>query len=194
MVLAYENVATQNNSGTLALTVGGLDPTFLTAPALTNQPSIVTNNWKANSLQISNISANAATPIRIQAVGPGMPGTNPLNLTIGTLLGLDPGQTAQGNASPQWMQLVLQNTNGYLSIFVLIGGPPDNTGNNAYVMSVNAAQNSGPGTGINPPAGYYATTTSNSFTYQFNWGSSLVFVANMSGATSFGSTVLLRPL
>lgn len=193
VVFAYQNIATQNNSGNLMLTSGGSAPVPLTAPALTNQPNIVTNNWQANNLRVTNTSANPDTPIRIQAVGPGMPGTNPLTLQIGTPLTLDAGATAQANASPQWMQLILQNTNGLLAIFVLIGGPATD-GNNAYVISVNASANTGPSTGQTAPPGYYATTTSNAYPYQFNWGSSLVFVANMSGATSFGSQVTLRAL
>jgi hypothetical protein len=193
VVFAYQNVATQNNLGSLILTSGGSPTNPLTAPALTNQPNILTNNWQANNLRVTNTSANNNTPIRIQAVGPGMPGTNPLNLPIGTPLALNPGQTAQANASPQWMQLILQNTNGLLAIFVLIGGPLTN-GNNAYVISVNASSNTGPNTGQNPPPGYYATTSSNAYTYQFNWGSSLVFVANMSGSTSVGSQLTLRAL
>lgn len=194
VVFAYLNQSTQNNSGDLILTSGGSAPMPLTAPALTNQPSILTQNWKSNNLTVTNVSANSNTPIRIQAVGPGMPGTTPLNLPTGTPLPLDPGATAQTNALPQYMQLNFQNTNGQLAIFVLIGGPPDSSGNNAYVISVNASSNTGPPSSQPAPPGYYATTTNNSYVYTFNWGSSTVFVANMSGLTSSGSQVVLRAL
>jgi hypothetical protein len=65
------------------------------------------------------------------------------------------------------------------------------------MLAVNAKQEAGPGTSspsVPPPPGYYATTTSNYYTYQFNWGSSVIFVANMSGTTSDPAQVTLRPL
>lgn len=194
MVFTYQNFAVQNNRGTLALTSGGGPPSTYNVDALANQPSILIKNWQANNLTVTNISANDTTPILIQAVGPGMPGIYPATLPIGTPLPLLPGQTAQTNAQPQWMQLMFQNTNGQLAIFVVVGGPPDASGNNAYVISVNASSNTGPNTGVNPPAGYYATTSNNSYVYTFNWGSSLIFVANLSGSTSTGSQVVLRAL
>jgi len=194
VVFAYQNEATKNNSGDLMLTSGGGAPIPLTVPALNNQPNILTQNWKGNNLTVTNVSVNNDTPIRIQAVGPGMPGTNPFNLPIGTPLALSPGATAQTNALPQYMQLNFQNTNGQFAVFVLIGGPPDSSGNNAYVISVNASSNTGPPSSQPAPPGYYATTTNNSYSYTFNWGSSVVFVANMSGLTSTGSQIVLRAL
>jgi hypothetical protein len=193
-ILAVTNQATQNNSGSLAITSGGSQPQFLTVPALANQPSILIQNWQANNLSLTNVSANNATPILVQLVGPGMPGITPGQLTIGTPSSLKPGDIVQGNASPQWMQLIVQSTAATLAIVGFIGGPPDNTGNNGYVVAVNAAQNTGPGTGLPAPQGYYATTTSNSYTYQFNWGSSLVFVANLSPATAANASVTMRAL
>jgi hypothetical protein len=94
------------------------------------------------------------------------------------------------------MQLVLQSNTATLCIFGVIGGPQDNTGNNGYVIAVNDAVNgnTGPGTGKTPPEGYYATTTSNTYTFSFNWGSSQVYVVNMSPATASGATVVLRKL
>lgn len=193
-ILAATNKATQNNSGSLALTSGGSAPIFLTLYANMNQPNIMIQNWQANNLSLTNVSANNDTPILVQLVGPGMPGITPGALTIGTPNSLKPGDVAQGNASPQWMQLVIQSTAATLGIIGFIGGPPDNTGNNGYVVAVNAAQNTGPGTPNPPPQGYYATTTSNSYTYQFNWGSSLVFVANLSPSTAANVSVTMRML
>jgi hypothetical protein len=195
MVFAYQNMSTGNNMGTLSVTSGGGQPVFYNAPALTNQPSTIIHNWGANNLSVTNISANNDTPIKIQAIGPGIPGTNPIALGIGppgVQLGF--GQSAQGNASPQWMQLVVTCAASTLGILALIGGPPDADGNNGYVFAVNYSINSGPGTGVTPPEGYYATTTSNSYTFQFNWGSSLVFVANLSSANAQPLSVLIRAL
>jgi hypothetical protein len=187
MILAAQNNATQNNQGVLSITSGGSVPTFLNLQANANQPSIVTNNWKANNLSLTNVSPNLSTPVWIQAVGPGIPGINPRALDIGTPLELNSGEVAQGNASPQWLQLVVQSNTPTLGIIGIIGGPQDDKGNNGYVIAVNAASNT-------PPPGYYAATTSNVYTFQFNWGSSLVFVANLSPATASLLKVTLRAL
>lgn len=197
MVLSYLNLSTMNNQGTLSVTSGGSEPTFLPVPALSNQPGVLINNWKGSNLSVTNISVPSSnTPIQIQAIGPGLPGTNPLPLPVGSVT-LKPGQMAQGTALPQYMQLVFQSNTSQLAIFVLIGGPADRTGNNAYMLAVNAALEAGPGTSnpaATPPPGYYATTTSNYYTYQFNWGSSVIFLANMSGTTSSPAQVTLRQL
>lgn len=197
LVLSYLNLSTMNNQGTLSVTSGGGEPTFITVPALNNQPGVLINNWKGSNLSVTNISApNSNTPIQIQAIGPGLPGINPIRLPVGSLT-LKPGQMAQGTALPQYMQLVFQSNTSQLAIFVLMGGPPDRTDNNAYMLAVNAQQEAGPGTSnptATPPPGYYATTTSNYYTYQFNWGSSVIFLANMSSTTSSPAQVTLRQL
>ena len=194
VVFAYQNEALQNNQGSIAITSGGSEPVEKQVPALANQPSIIVNNWKGNNLSVTNISANSNTPIRIQAVGPGMPGTNPQDLPIGQTVNMAPGQTAQGLAEPRYMQVVLRCSSGNLGVLVIIGGPLDANGENSYPIMVNYSANTGPGTGNTPPEGYYATTTSNDYAYQFNWGSSTVFVANMSGDTAGQCDVVLRAL
>lgn len=193
-IFAATNQSTMNNQGQIALTSGGGAPTLLDIPALTSQPTVNINNWKADNLSVTNISANNNTPILVQAVGPGIPGITPQSLTIGTPLPLALGQCAQTNALPQYMQLVIQVTGPTLGIVGVIGGPPDASGNNGYVIGVNAPANTGPGTGVPAPAGYYATTTSNTYAYQFNWGSSLVFVSNLSPSTAQTVSILLRAL
>lgn len=187
MILAAQDAATQNNQGVLSLTSGGAPPTFLDLQANANQPSIQINNWKANNLSLTNVSPNQNTPIWLQGVGPGIPGINPQALVIGTPLALNAGVVAQGNASPQWMQLVIQSNAATLGVVGIIGGPQDSSGNNGYVIAVNAPSNT-------PGPGYYAETTSNAYTFQFNWGSSLVFVANLSPSTAGLVTVTLRAL
>jgi hypothetical protein len=62
------------------------------------------------------------------------------------------------------------------------------------VFAVNYPYNSGPNTGVNPPPGYYATTTSNTYTFQFNWGGVSLFLANMSALNAHAVTILLRQL
>jgi hypothetical protein len=193
VIFSYINEATQNNSGSLGVTSGGAPPSFLTAPANALQPSMWVNNWQANSLNVTNVSANSNTPIKIQAIGRGMPGTTPLALTVGTTLAVGPGATAQGATSAQWMQLVMASIDSSLGVIAVIGGPVDASGNNGYVFGINAAANTGPG-GSPPPAGYYATTTSNSYTFQFNWGATFLFAANMSALNSSGFNLTLRAL
>jgi hypothetical protein len=194
MVFAYQNKATQNNAGQLALTSGGSQPQFLPVPALANQPSILIQNWKANNLNATNTSANASTPIWIEAFGPGLPGQQPVALPVGgAAITLTTTQTAQANASPNWMQLKLTSNTSNLSILALVGGPTDSSGNNAYVIALNASAETGPG-GATPPTGYYATTTGNAYAFPFNWGSSTINVANMSPSTAAAVSVQLISL
>jgi hypothetical protein len=193
-IFAATNQSPGNNQGQISLTSGGGAPMILDVQALTSQPTVNISNWKANNLSVTNISVNNNTPILVQAVGPGIPGITPLPLVIGTPLLIAMGQCTQTNASPQYMQLVIQVTGPTLGIVGVIGGPPDASGNNGYVIAVNSTANTGPGTGVPAPAGYYATTTSNTYAYQFNWGSSLVFVSNLSPSTAQTVSVLLRAL
>ena len=196
LVLAYQNISTINTMGTLAVTSGGGPPTFYNAQSLQNQPSVLINNWKASNLSITNTSPPGSnTPISIAAYGPGMPGQKCVALpSDGTTVPLSPSNCAQGIASPRYMQLIFQETTGDLAIFVLIGGPMDSTGNNAYMIAVNYSENTGPGTGKTPPPGYYATVMGTSYTYQFNWGSSNIYVANMSPALAKAAAITLRRL
>src|SRR4051812_22846730 len=105
MVLAYQNTATLNNAGKLALSSGGSQPLFLNVPALISQPSILVNNWQANNLKLTNISTATATPIWIEAFGPGLPGQTPVALPLNTNVTLNTGAVAQGTSNPNYMQL-----------------------------------------------------------------------------------------
>ena len=198
MVFAYTNISTMNNVGQLALTSGGNAPMFLTALPLTNQPNILVNNWRGQNLNVTNVSyPGSNTPISIAAYAPGLTGQQCVALpSDSTLVALASMQCAQGQASSGYMQLIFQEQSGDLAVFVLIGGPPDSSGNNAYVISVNDAVNgnTGPGTGQTPPPGYYATTASYVYAFQFSWGVSTVYVANMSATASATAQVALRPL
>jgi len=196
MILAATNKATQNNQGNLTYTSGGGAPGNLVLQANANQPSIIIKNWNANNLSLTNTSAATATPILVQAVGPGIPGITPASFPIGQEVTLAAGDVAAGTASPQYMQLVIRSNAATLGVLGLIGGPQDGSGNNGYVITVNDAVNgnTGPDTGKAPPPGYYATTSSNTYTFTFNWGSSLVFIANLSPETANDLTVLMRKL
>jgi hypothetical protein len=111
----------------------------------------------------------------------------------GTIVMLAPGQTAQGTVMPGWMQLILKMNTANLADFAILGGP----GDNAYVIALNAPQEAGPGTGnpnVQPPAGFYATTISNVYSFTFNWSSGAIFVANMSPTTAGPGQISLRPL
>lgn len=188
MLFAWENVSSQNNNGSLGVTSGGAAPTFLVAEALTHQPCVWVNNWNANNLNVTNVSPNVTTPIDIQAYGPGL--GSPLPLEAGTPLQLASTQAAQGDVEPKYYQLILQVTGSALGVIVVIGGPRDGTGNNGYVFGVNVPATPPPS---GCPATYTGQTTGNTYTYLLNWGSSTVYVANMS-ATSVVVTVTLRPM
>lgn len=195
MVLAYQNMATVNNAGTLSVTSGG-NLQFLPAPALANAPSILVNNWGGNNVSVTNVSVpGSKTPIWVSAVGPGLAKKPPVNLpTDGSMISLASAAQAQGNAIPRWMQLIMQASSGDYTLVVIVGGPADSSGNNAYVIGLNAASNTGPNTGVNPPPGFYATSTGNLYTFQFNWGSSAIFVANESPSTGADVSVGVRAL
>jgi len=198
LALVYQNISTINTMGQLAVTSGGGAPTFLNVQSLQNQPKVWINNWQGQNLSITNTSMPGSnTPISIAAYGPGMPGQTCVTLPAdGTSVPLAPMACTQGTALPRYMQLIFQEPSGDLAIFVFIGGPADSSGNNAYMISVNDSVNgnTGPGTGQPPPPGYYATSTSNNYIYSFNWGSSTIYVANMSPASSEPASITLRKL
>jgi hypothetical protein len=176
MILAYQNTSEMNNAGQLALTSGSSRPQFLTAPALVLQPTILINNWQANNLTLTNTSANPYTPIWIAAFGPGL-GSPTLPLQAdGQAVPVALYTALRATTSPNWMQLGFQANSGGLCVFAIIGGPQVQ-GNNAYVIALNSAcGNTGPDTTTPAPAGYYATTGGNNYSYEFNRGSSLLFV------------------
>jgi hypothetical protein len=183
-VLAWRNVANQANQGTLALTSDDQPPEMLDAPAFLGFPSLLARNWQANRLTIANISTDPATPIWIQMFGFGLPGEQPIPLPVGAPTTLAPLQTALGRGLND-MQLVMKSNSANLTTVAVIGGPADSSGNNAYLFGLNYA-------GRPAPPGYTAVTASNSYTFQFNWGMSSIFVADLSSENSVPVQVLLQ--
>jgi len=169
MVVAWQNTSDQNNDGTLSLSSGANPPQFFDAPALAVAPTILVQNWKANNLKITNLSANKDTPIWIEAYGPGLPGQTPIPLPAGPSIPVALNQTLQGSTGG-WMQLILEASSGELGLFAVVGGPPDASGDNAFIFAVNFPS-------ATTPPGYTMTTTNNSLTYQFNWGPNRIYVA-----------------
>jgi hypothetical protein len=192
LIFAYQNQSTTTNAGKLSLSSGSTGQ-LLDVPALTNQPLLLIQNWKGSNLSVSNVSTTSATPILIEAVGPGLPGLTPVALPMdGTVLQLVPfgsktgNVAAQGNAPSQSVVVTLQANSGQLTILAI------QVGNTAMVVALNAAQEAGPGTenpGTAPPAGYFATTTGNNYQNLWNWGASAVFVVNMSPSTAAAGSV-----
>jgi hypothetical protein len=155
---------------------------------MAEQPQILTHNWLANNLNVTNVSANADTPIWIEAYGPGI-GTPPQTLPIGPSVPVAPNGTLEGVTNPNWMQLIFQFNSSQLAVFGFIGGPQDASGNNAYVVAVNSPSgDTGPGTSAPAPPGYFATVRGNTYSYEFNWGASRLFVAY------FGSASVIPPM
>jgi hypothetical protein len=190
MVLGYQNMSSGNDKGDLNVASGGARPENLDVYGGTGQISTISRNWGANNLQLTNQSDKAGVNIWVSAIGPGYGTKPPTKLPMdGTDVTLDPQAAAQGNALPQWMTLRLQATSGQQTIFALIGGPPTND-INAYVFGLNMSKSSGPPADEAPPKdGYYQQTSANKLDFQFNWGSSRLFIANFSGNTAAGATV-----
>ena len=188
-VFAYQTKATLNNSGQLALSSGSTLET-LDADFGALVPSIHIENWQANNLTVNNISQQNATPIWVEAFGPGLPGQVTVPITVGTALVLNPApgttSVAQGVTPPKSMLLRMTSTTGDASVVVLIGGPPDQTGNNAYVFGLNVATAN--------PAGYTKVSAGNTISYPFNWGATVVYLANMSASTAAAVTLTLVAL
>lgn len=190
MVFAYQNKATLNNSGQLYVSSGSGGET-LDANYGALVPSIYVNNWQANNLTVNNISQQNATPIWVEAFGPGLPGQTTVPITVGTALVLNPApgatSVAQGVTPPKSMMLRMTSTTGDASVIALIGGPPDKTGNNAYVFGLNVDDSGS-------AAGYTKVTGGNTISYTFNWGASVVYLANMSASTAAAVTLTLVAL
>jgi hypothetical protein len=185
-VLAWQNTATQNNDGALIVTSGSVVQPSLDAPAGANVPSIQVNNFLGNNVTVTNLSVQAATPIWVEMFGPGMPGVTPVTLPISSPIQLASGKCAQGTSQPTPVLLKFQSTLGNMSIVSVVGGPTDASGNNAYVFGLNF-----PST----PPGYTKTSGGNSLTFgPVSWGSSTIFVANMSSLNAGPVTVLLQGL
>ncbi len=185
-VLGWQNQSLQNNDGTLIVTSGATVYPSLDAPPGANAPSIWVNNFQGQNVTITNFSIQAATPIWVEMYGPGMPGVKPVSLPINSSVQLTPGQCAQGQAQPTFVMLRLTASPGNTTTVALVGGPNDPSGNNAYVFGLNMPTT---------PQGYTKTTAGNYLNFgPFNWGSSTIFVANMSSANAGPVTVLLQGL
>jgi hypothetical protein len=186
LVFIYQNNGTTTSAGELTLTSGGGQPVPLPTPAGIKQPQIYIQNWHGNNLTVSNTS-QVPVPTAIAAAGPGMPGWSCKTLpSDGTNVPLVVAQCAQGTAVARYMRLNLRAPSGNLTIFAIVGGPKDDTGNNAHVIALNAAQDT-------PEPGYDVMTTNNYYAYEFNWGSATIYVVNLSPQNSSGN-VSLQPL
>jgi hypothetical protein len=190
MLLGYTNVSPFNSAGKLAWTSGASAPVILLAPALAMAPSVFSHDWGGNNLTITNISVATATPISVSAYGPGL-GSAPIPLPIGR-----PGvqialsEAAQGVTTGGWMQLGFRQSSGEAAVFGIIGGPIKADGTNAYVIALNSiAGDTGPNTGRPAPLGYYATSSGNSWSYELNWPSGLLYVAYFGAAQVVGDPV-----
>jgi len=196
MLLAWLNTSRNSNMGELSISSGGSVPIGYPTPALLNSPQLLMKNWGGNNLAVSNSSyPGSNNPIWICAYGPGLTTDFSPLPSNGTPVVLTMLQAAQGNGSSTNMQLSMINNQGTLAVVAIIGGPVGPDGSNGYVIALNADANTGPGTPLPAPAGYYATTTGNSYVFFLkNWGASTIFVAGMSPRTTLNVTVALRSL
>ena len=194
LVVGYINRSQQNNAGQLTVTSGGGSPTVLPVPALLPALGVLVNNWAGNNLDIKNTSIAANTPIFVEAFGPGIPGAQPSPLAIGVPVQLATGQAAQGSPPPTWLRLRMTSSTANYQVLAIVAGPAGTSGNNAYVIALNAGADTGPAPLPPPPSGYYATTSTNAYDFVFFSGSVTVYVANLSSQTSLPVTVLLQSL
>jgi len=181
-ILAYLNTATVSGEATLTIETPPQPPQLLQLPSGEAAPTFQANNWWANALRLTNVSANANTPVWIRMFGPGMPGEQPHRLTPDTPLRLPRLQTATGYIGGR-AQIVLEADSGELTTVAVIGGPADAQGNNAYLFGLNCV---GPA-----PPGYTIATASNSCSWPFSWNSQ-TFVANLSAENSVPLKVTLK--
>ncbi len=93
-----------------------------------------------------------------------------------------------------WMQLLMELPTANFSNVAILGGPADAAGNNGYLIALNYTVTSGPGTGNTSAPGYFATTTGNTYTFQFNWGASFVYVVNLTPPSAGSLKVSLASL
>jgi len=184
-VLGWQNFALQNNDGTLIVTSGTTVYPSLDAPPGANAPSVWINNFGGQNVAVTNFSVQAATPIWVEMYGQGIPGVFPTPLPVGQPVQLSSGEPAQGQAQPTLLMLQLTASPGNTTAVALIGGPTDAGGNNAYLFGLN----------MPPTPGYTKTTLGNSLSFgPFNWGSSTIFVVNMSSQNANSVQVLLQNL
>jgi hypothetical protein len=187
-VLAWLNVGTQNIDGTVVLTSGGAQPLSFDAPPAQTAPSLWIYNWQANDVTLTNVSV-LPTPIWVEMLGPGIPGTTPQPLQVGVPLQLPSLGTAQGQAPAMWMLLQLQATPGNTSTVAVLGGPSGVGGSNGHLYGMNMP--SPPPS----PTPYTKTTAGNTLTVgPFKGDGSQIFVANMSAQAAGPVQVLLQTL
>ena len=196
LVVGYFNQSQQNNAGRLVVTSGGSGPTILPVPALARMISVLTANWQANNLTLTNTSINAATPIFVEAFGPGIPGVQPGPLAIGTPVQLAMRQAVQGTTTPNWMQLEFTSSTSNLQIVAVVGGPPDQSGNNAYVIALNSPSRRHRSADREPCSARFLRHDRRQQIYAalFNWGAAAVYVVNLSPQTAAPVTALLQSL
>jgi hypothetical protein len=185
LIFAWQNMAQMNNDGALLLTAGGQALPSLDAPWGVIAPSILVRNWQANNLNVTNNSNAAATPIRIQAYGPGMPGQTVKDLPSGTPVTVQPGDTLTAIPDSNNMQLKFEASSGQLALFAAIGGQLDASGNNAYVFAVNFPQ-------ATRPPGYTQTTTKNNYSFSFSWNTR-IYVAYFGAGNVIAGAVAAAP-
>ncbi len=188
MTLVYYTTDTGNETGEIQLASGGARPISLPVRAGANQPCVYVKNWQASNLKITNTSLNEGFGIDIALYGPGF---FPMNcLPIGhDALPLSTLSCAYANAEPQYMTLRMSAQSGQQTSFLVIGGPYTH-GINGYTFGLNFPTATGPEK-LPGEQTYYQTTSGNSIEFPFNWGSSRLWVANISGATAAPGSVLL---
>ncbi|HET7234002.1 MAG TPA: hypothetical protein VFJ16_28580 [Longimicrobium sp.] len=185
VIVAAINKATLNNEGTIAITSAASPVIEQLLPFGATAPWTLNKNYRANNLNITNISEHADTPILVQAIGPGIPGVTPKSIVIGTPIDVAYGEVVQGPTKPQNMSLTIQTNSSTTTVVGVIGGPAAN-GENGKVIAVNFSGDK--------PEEYYAVSATNSYRLNFNWNGGQIFVGNLSSSQADKVTLTLRAL
>lgn len=183
LVVCASNAGT--NPGDLVVTTGGAPPLSIQVPAAAPLPTVLAVET-GGAVTVTNTSPTQTSILA--SAGP-VTGATPVKLPVGTPVTLPSGTSAQGSVSAQDMQLQMQAASPGLVVLAVVG-----SGGEAYALALNAPSSTGPGTGVTPPSGYYATTVQNTYAFDFNWGAGTVSVSNLYARMSASATVTLREL
>ena len=191
MILMAANMSQGNDAGTLEIQTGGARPTNLNLPAGANQFVPVVHNWEAQNLKLTNMSVKNSVNIYVAAYGPGLNPPSCTPLDVGTPTQLSMSNCASGTAVPEWMTLRFFAPSGNTTMFGLIGGPVQG-GINAYTFALNTGADVPPKPpGVPVAEGFYQQAAGNRIDFQFNWGSSSIWVVNLSSMEAAPGQVTL---
>ena len=165
LIFVYRLQPTSKQMATLALTSTGDEPNMIVIPPGADLPGVFVHDWKAKDLYVTNISQGEHVDVWLAACGL-IPGAEWGDLTAGAPIVLKSGRQARAPADGGYQQLGFEALSGKLTILALIIEGPTGGATEARVYAANAKANTGPGTSMEAPPGYFATTTAPNFSFE----------------------------